>query len=313
MPVGPSPHPAAIDTSKARHADEFFMMTLLFRSYHTFITKSRLRLDRQLDTISLMPGEKKTKRLIVANWKMNPGTLAEALRMFVDARKASAKATRVQTVICAPFPYLSALANEVTGHRTVLGAQDCFYERSGAYTGEVSPSQLGSLGVRYVILGHSERRQMGETNEMIARKVGAALKEGLVVILCVGESARDEEGLFLSQVKQQIEECLRDIPRRYFLNLVMAYEPIWAISTHASGVESPEDMLQMGIFVRKTLGGICGKDIAVKVPILYGGSVDEKDISGYLERAGVDGALVGKASLSSETFAQIIKIANESR
>ena len=258
-----------------------------------------------------MPTEKRGKRLIVANWKMNPTTKADALRLFAEAKKAGAKSTRLQTVVCAPFPYLSLLADQLSGHRTALGAQDCFYERSGAFTGEVSPAQLTSLGVRYVILGHSERRQMGESNELVARKVAAALKEGLVVVLCVGESARDEEGLYLNAIKQQLEESLKDIPRRYFLNLVVAYEPIWAISTHASGVESPEDMLQMGIFIRKTLGAICGKDLAVKVPILYGGSVDEKNIEAYITRGGVDGALVGKASLLAETFGKIIKIAND--
>src|SRR3989344_585595 len=260
-----------------------------------------------------MPIEKRAKRLIVANWKMNPTSLVEAKRLFVEARKAGAKAARVQTVICAPFVYLSALAEEVTGHRTVLGAQDTFYERSGAYTGAVSPAQLFSISVRYVIIGHSARREMGESNEMVGRKVSAALKEGLNVILCVGERARDEAGDFLSFVKGQIEDSLRDIPRRYFLNLCVTYEPLWAISTHASGVESPEDMLQMAIFIRKTLGAICGKDMAVKIPILYGGRVDRKSIAGFIERGGVDGALVGKASLLPETFTQIIKSANESK
>mgnify|MGYP001578274257 CR=1 FL=1 len=235
------------------------------------------------------------------------------MRMFGEAKRAGARATRVQTVVCAPFPFLSALSDEASGHRTALGAQNCFYERSGAYTGEVSPIQLSSLGVRYVILGHSERREMGESSELICRKVFAALKEGLIVILCIGERARDEEGNYFNFIKQQIEESLKDIPRRYFLNLCVTYEPIWAISTHASGIESPEDMLQMGIFIRKTLGSICGKDLAVKVPILYGGSVDENDVAGYIERGGVDGALVGKASLVPETFAKIIKNANEAK
>jgi len=258
-----------------------------------------------------MSVEKRIKRFIVANWKMNPGTRVDALRMFTEARKFAAKSARVQTVVCAPSIYLSALADEVTGHRTALGAQDCFYERSGAFTGEVSPSALVSMGVRYVILGHSERREMGESSDLVARKVSSALKEGLTVILCVGERGRDIEGAYLGVVRQQLEDCLRDVPRRYFLNLIIAYEPLWAISTHASGVESPDDMLQMGIFIRKTLGAICGKDLAVKIPILYGGSVDEKNIEAFITSGGVDGALVGKASLLPETLAKIIKIANE--
>lgn len=258
-----------------------------------------------------MSADKRAKRLVVANWKMNPTSLVLATKLLAEAKKATTKTTKVQTIVCAPFPYLSALAKDISGNRLALGAQDCFYERSGAFTGEVSAAQLSSLGVRYVLIGHSERRQMGESNELVARKVAAALKEGLEVILCVGESSRDEEGLYLSIVKQELEESLKDIPRRYFLNLIVAYEPIWAISTHASGVESPEDMLQMGIFIRKTLGGICGKDLAVKIPILYGGSVDEKDVEGYIARSGADGVLVGKASLSAESFGKIIKVVND--
>ena len=257
--------------------------------------------------------EKRPKRLIVANWKMNPGNLPEAEKMFLEIKKAAGKAQNVQTVVCAPFVYLSPMAKLVSGHRAVLGAQDAFYERSGAYTGEVSPSQLLGLGVNYVILGHSERREMGETDAVVGRKVGAALKDGLVTILCVGERVRDEAGAFLDTIKSQLETNLADIPRRYFLNLVIAYEPLWAISTHASGTESPEDMLQMSIFIRKTLGNMCGKDIAVKVPIIYGGSVDETNIAGYLSRGGAGGALVGKASLRPDTFGKIIKIANETK
>ena len=257
--------------------------------------------------------EKRAKKLIVANWKMHPGNLAEAEKMFTEIKKVAGKAQNVQTVVCAPFVYLSPMSKLVSGHRAVLGAQDVFYERSGAYTGEVSPTQLLGLGVNYVILGHSERREMGETDAFVGRKVGAALKGGLVTILCVGERVRDEAGAFLDTIKSQLEVSLADIPRRYFLNLVVAYEPLWAISTHASGTESPEDMLQMSIFIRKTLANLCGKDIAIKIPILYGGSVDETNVAGYISRGGAGGALVGKASLRPDTFGKIIKIANESR
>lgn len=258
-----------------------------------------------------MAGEKKSKRIVVANWKMNPATLAEATKLFGATKKATIKASKVQTIACAPFLYLPKLSGEQSGQRVLVGAQDCFYERSGAYTGEISPAQLIAGDVRYVLLGHSERRAMGETGELVGRKVSAALKEGLSVILCVGEKVRDEGGDYLSVISGQIAECLADVPRRYMLNLIVAYEPIWAISTHASGVETPEDMLQMVIFIRKTLGGICGKDIAVKIPILYGGSVDEENVAGFIERGGADGVLVGRSSLSANSFTEIIKRVNE--
>ncbi len=258
-----------------------------------------------------MPGEKKQKKYVIANWKMNPGTLADATRLVAEAKKTTARAAYVQTIICPPAIFLSGLTSLMSGNRTVLGAQNCHYERSGPYTGEVSPSQIMSLSVNYVILGHSERRAMGESNELIGKKVAAALKEGLQVVLCVGESERDEEGMYLNIVKTQIEEVVGTIPRRYFLNLLVAYEPVWAISSHATGTESPEDMLQMGIFIRKTLANVCGKDLAAKLPVLYGGSVDERTARDFIVHGGADGVLVGKASLFVDSLIPLIKSVNE--
>ena len=256
---------------------------------------------------------RKSKKLIVANWKMHPATLGEAMRNFDVIKKAGAKATGVQTVVSAPFIYLESLKRKVTGHRVVIGAQDCHSEREGAYTGEVSPYQLQALGVEYVILGHSERRALGETNEMISHKVDAALKAGLRVVLCVGETKRDPAGNFIEVLKNQIKESLDRVPRKYFLNLIVCYEPIWAISAHAlpdfKG-ETPEDILEMSIFVRKQLGSICGKDLADKVAVIYGGSVDPKNVGSFLRDGGVDGALVGSASLTPTSFVEIIQIAD---
>lgn len=257
-----------------------------------------------------MPTERKTKKLVVANWKMNPSSLVEATKLWAEVKRAVGRAPHVQTVICSPSLYLSTLSENLSGNRLLLGAQNCYFERSGAYTGEVSPVQLSNLGVRYVILGHSERRAMGENDELIGKKVAAALREGLIVILCVGESERDSEGNYFNTVKAQIENSLGKIPRRYFLNLIVTYEPVWAISTHATGVELPADMLQMSIFIRKVMAGICGKDIAAKLPVLYGGSVDERDCAAYITEGGADGLLVGKMSLFADTFVPIIKNVN---
>ena len=193
----------------------------------------------------------------------------------------------------------------------MLGAQDCYFERSGAYTGEVSPAQLSAIGVHYVVLGHSERRAMGETDELIAKKVAAALKEGLVTIICVGEEKRDESGEYFKIVQSQLEKVLANVQRRYFLNVIIAYEPVWAISSHATGTESTSDMLQMGIFIRKVLAGMCGKELANKLPVLYGGSADERTVADFVKEAGVDGFLVGKASLFADSFSAVIKNVNE--
>mgnify|MGYP001581108860 CR=1 FL=1 len=249
-------------------------------------------------------------KVIISNWKMNPVSITAAVKLAASCKKSIGRAGHTEVVVCPPALYLSDLGEEFSGGKISLGAQDAFWEKTGAYTGEISAVQMDSLGVRYVIIGHSERRSMGESNLLISRKLLAVLKEGMVAILCVGENSRDEHGEFLSTIKRQLEESLAGIPRRYFLNLVVAYEPLWAISTHASGTESPEDMLQMSIFIRKTLGGICGKDLAVGVPIIYGGSVDEENVGGYISLGGADGVLVGKASLSAETFGKIVNSVN---
>lgn len=258
-----------------------------------------------------MPSERKIKKLVVANWKMNPASFADALRMFTEIKKGASRMANVQVVICAPDLYLSGLSELVSGHRTVLGAQDCFYERSGAYTGEVSPVQIASLKINYVILGHSERRSLGEADEVVSRKVSAALREGLQVILCVGETERDADGKYFDTIKAQLESALNNIPRRYFLNLIVTYEPVWAISTHATKEENPADFLSVSIFIRKVLAGIAGKEVAGKLPVLYGGSVDERNAGVYISEGGADGLLVGRASLLIDSFLPLIKSVND--
>jgi len=258
--------------------------------------------------------KRRGKRVVVANWKMHPETSGEAVREFEAIRKVGAKATHVQTVICPPYIYIDPMQKKVTGHRVVLGAQDCHWEREGSFTGEVSPYQLAKIGVEYVILGHSERRALGESDEMISHKVTNALKAGLKVILAVGETKRDPQGAFIDTLKKQIKQSLDKVPRKYLLNLIVCYEPVWAISSHAkSGFhgESPEDMFEMAIFVRKVLGGIAGRDLAAKIPVLFGGSVDVKNAESYLAEGGVDGFLVGRASLDPKSFKEIIKIADK--
>jgi len=258
--------------------------------------------------------KRRSKKLIVANWKMHPLTHNEAVREFEAIRKVGAKATHVQTVVCASYLHIEAMTKKLTGHRVAVGGQDCYYEKAGSFTGEVSPSQLVNSGAEYVILGHSERRELGESSELISKKVAAALSAGLRVILCVGESKRDGAGAFIDILKKQIKESLDNVPRKYFLNLIVCYEPVWAISSHARAGfkgESPDDMLEMAIFVRKTLTGITGRDLALKVAVLYGGSVDSKNAESFLAEGGVDGLLVGHASLTPQSFNEIIKIADK--
>ena len=154
------------------------------------------------------------KKLIIANWKMNPQTLVDAKKIFLATKKTASRAMNVQTVICPPYVYLTELNKLYSGHKISLGAQNVFWEESGAYTGEVSPNEIKSVGAKYVIVGHSERRALGETNKIVNKKVIASLKAGLNVILCIGESKRDSHALYLKFLREEIERALAGVQKK---------------------------------------------------------------------------------------------------
>lgn len=259
-----------------------------------------------------MSQPKTSKKLIVANWKMNPLSSNIAVKHFEEIKKTANKLRNVQTVVCPPEIFLESLAKKVSGHRCVVGAQDVFYEKgTGPSVGEVSVEQLKKAKVEYVIIGHSERRARGEDDGTINMKVSAALKGGLKVILCVGENERDQDGGHLDFIARELVENLKNIPRKYFLNLIVAYEPIWAISNKGKGPADPHDVYKMIIFVRKVLSRVIGKDFAFSVPILYGGSSNPDTSLSFLGEAKADGLLVGKASLSTAHFSKMLKIADQ--
>lgn len=239
---------------------------------------------------------------------MYPKTLGEARRIFVQIKRVVKPSRKVRTIICAPYPYLGALMT--TRGNVALGAQNCFWEDDGARTGEVSPAMLASLGVSYVILGHSERRALGETNEDIARKARAAVGRGLSVILCVGEKARDEHGMYYAEVRDQLIGSLVGFPKGAVRRLIIAYEPVWAIGTKARRSATPADYREMSIHIRKHLTDLFGKKSAFRVPILYGGSVDDANAEGFLDSGGADGFLIGRVSLDPERFGNIIALTN---
>lgn len=254
-----------------------------------------------------------THRTVVFNWKMHPPEVGKAKELFLDIRKAAARRPRVETVVAAPFPYLAELRKLTTGKHTKLGAQDAFWERAGAYTGEVSASMLASVGVSHVIVGHSERRALGETNDMVSRKVAATTRAGLVAVVCVGESERDPHGRYLADVEAQVRAACAGVrtPKR----LIIAYEPVWAISAGDGNgtTASPEDVHEMGIFIRRILSDIYARRTAEQVRILYGGSVNETNAHQLLSDGMVDGFLVGGASLKPSAAAAILSAAHGSR
>ncbi len=225
------------------------------------------------------------KTIIIANWKCNPQTLAKAKELFDKVADGLKDIKNAEVIICPPFPYLFNLKSDNLNIK--LGSQDVFWGE-GTYTGEVSPKMLKDLGCEYVILGHSERRRnLGETDEMINKKVKAALSAGLLPILCIGETGEEKSA---NKTKEVLEKQLKG-----GLEVsIVAYEPIWAIGTgNACDIDQAR---KVKLFLEKI----------IKSPILYGGSVDSKNALGYIKDAGFAGLLVGGASLIPEEFIKIV-------
>lgn len=248
--------------------------------------------------------------LIIGNWKMYPETIKDARAKFVSIKKVASALRNVQTVICPPVVFAGDLQKLVSGHRCVLGAQNAWTDPEGAYTGEVSPTMLESSGLKYVIIGHSERRAMGETDELVNRKTLAAVKAGLKVVLCVGERERDPDGEYLKLIAAQLRAGLKNIQKKDLSHVVIAYEPIWAIGKNALRAATPEDALEVSISIKKTLADLYGAT-ASEALVLYGGSVDAKNSREFLLKSQVSGLLVGRASLDVGVFISILKNADE--
>ena len=249
--------------------------------------------------------------LVAANWKMNPNNEDDALDLARGILSvARGHADRIEVGIFPPFPWLLGVSEVLNGSGVKLGAQDCFWEMSGAYTGEVSPAMIQGL-CQWVIVGHSERRvYLGETDEMVAKKTAAALSCQLGVIMCVGEladhyDAGTSDQVVTAQVKADLAKCSADDSAR----LVIAYEPVWAIGTGKSA--DPEHAYKTMRLIRRVVAEMIGAGAARKVRILYGGSVNSKNVQAYVELPLCDGVLVGSASLDAEEFQHIIRVTAE--
>ncbi len=241
---------------------------------------------------------------------MNPQSLREAKTLFGQIKRVASKMRSVQTVICPPFLYIPELGKEATGHRCVIGAQDVFWEKEGAHTGEISAAQLSGAKAQYVIVGHSERRAMGVTSEMVSKKAAAAIRAGLVAVVCIGERERDEEGNYTRVLAEELRASLAGVNKPMLKNVVIAYEPIWAIGKQAKDAAHPSDVFEMSILIRKVLADMYDPQHAHRVPLLYGGSVDAQNADAFLEEGGVQGLLIGRASRNPKKFAKILDIAD---
>ncbi len=251
------------------------------------------------------------KKIVAGNWKMNStSTTALELAKGIAARMGSDDT--VEAVVCPPFPYLSLVADAIQGSSVQLGAQNCYHEVSGAYTGEVSPEMLQNVGCRYVILGHSERRHvLGESDEFINKKVHAALKQGLSVIACFGETIDERQAEKTHDVlKSQFEGTLAGVDASQTSELVLAYEPVWAIGTGHNA--TPEQAQEAHVFLRGLLAEKFDDQIAQSITIQYGGSVKPENAASIISQPDVDGGLIGGASLKADSFFAIIESARNS-
>ena len=251
----------------------------------------------------------KRKAVIAGNWKMNK-TATEAASL-IDALVPAVQGAGCDVVICTPFTSLCTAVEKCAGTNIGVGAENVHFEKSGAFTGEISADMLMDLGVKYVITGHSERRQyFAETDETVNKRTKAALAAGLTVIVCVGESlAQREQGVTEELVRMQVKIALNGVTADELKNVVIAYEPIWAIGTGKTATADQAE--EVCAAIRKVVGELYGEDAAKALTVQYGGSMNPKNAEELLSKPDVDGGLIGGASLKADQFAVIVDAATK--
>ncbi len=242
------------------------------------------------------------KLILVANWKNHPASKEEALTLLKELSKKKELYKKVNLFVAPPAPYLDLVATKAPYAK--LATQDFSYTK-GTITGEVTAEIQKSFGVKLSIVGHSERRALGETDEIVSEKVRAVVKSGIIALVCVGESERDLEGDHFEFLRRQIKASLNGLSAKSASSIIIAYEPLWAIGKSAKDAISPRDLHESIIFIRKVLTEIFGRSVAEKIFVLYGGSVEPTNAGVLAKESGVDGFLVGHASLKSKSFEQV--------
>lgn len=248
------------------------------------------------------------KRLtfIAGNWKMNK-TVEEALDLVRGLKVSLQGIEDVEVAIAPPFTALYSVSQELKGSSIHLASQNLFWEEKGAFTGEISPVMLKEINCRYAIIGHSERRQyFGETDETVNRRIKAALRYDLKVIFCIGETLNErEEGKTFSVIERQAEGGLKGLGEKEVRDIVIAYEPVWAIGTGKTA--TPQQAQETHRFIRQKIGRLYSGGISEGIRIQYGGSVTPENSKGLMNQEDIDGALVGGASLNAESFSRIVR------
>jgi len=244
------------------------------------------------------------KTIVVANWKMNPASMREAKKLFEATRNAADGARNVSIIVAPPSLFLRELSTNYKGKKILFAVQNAHFDKGGAYTGEISMVEAKDSKASAVIIGHAERRAMGETNEETRAKVNAALALKMVPIFCVGEAKRSGSGEHFLFVKEQLRTGLADIAPAALNKILISYEPVWAIG--ADKAMSPRQMHEMAIFIRKSVVGMYGEK-AMGVKILYGGSIDATNAKDMRENGDIVGFILGRASSDAEKFTALMK------
>lgn len=247
------------------------------------------------------------KAIVVANWKMNPATMREAKKLFDATKKALDEAPSISLIIAPPSIYLRELASNYRGRRISFASQNAHFEAKGDFTGEVSLLQIKNAGADHVLVGHSERRAMGETNEDTQKKIAAALGAKVIPILCVGESERGSGGEHFSVVKEQVRVALFGLTQSSLCRVIVAYEPGWAIGGETT--ITPQEMHTISIFISKTIVDMFG-EVGHRVKILYGASIGEQNAAAMMRDSTVKGLIVGHVSRIPERFEALLQSIN---
>lgn len=244
---------------------------------------------------------------IVGNFKMNPETLGGAEQLVKDIVVFAKKLQNTKVSLAVPALYVTSLVKQ-SKDIIEIGVQNIHSDVSGAHTGDISGTQAISCGARFTLVGHSERRALGETNQDINKKVLAALKQKLHIVICVGETVRDTDGAYMTTIKNQITEALLLVDVKQLKYITIAYEPVWAIGVKATGVATPHESLEISILIRRTIQDLYSVLAAKKMIILYGGSANSENARGFIEEGGVQGFLLGRASLDVNEIKKISEI-----
>lgn len=247
------------------------------------------------------------KPILIANWKNNPNSLLEVKTLLTQLARGGRVYKKLSLFIAPPLPYLESVSLKSKSFAS-LASQDISSVLQGTHTGVVTVDMLKSLGVRLTILGHSEQRAMGETSEMVTKKIRTALHAGIVPLVCVGEPTRDDDGLHFEFLREQIKSSLAGLNKKVDVSkLLIAYEPVWAIGKRAEDAISPSDLTETIIFIRKVLTDIFDRKTAESITILYGGSVEPGNAQNLFKSTGIKGFLVGHASLGAKELLDIAK------